>query len=537
VSASTLGDPRVLVVGAGPVGLLLACELARHGGAVRVVDKLPGPTDESRAIVVHARSLEMLERVGVVEEVVATGVRMTGAEFHLDGGTEARIPLDTVDSPYPFSVSLPQTDTERILTQRLRSLGVEVDRGVEFVGFEQDDEGVEGVEATLRLPDGQDENARYAYVVGTDGSRSTVRHACGTRLEGSFKGERFLLADVEAEYDLDRSTMHSFFVPNEGPLLLFPMRGERTRVMAQLTDQALSKGQPTLSETQDIADRRARGIRLLRAHWLTVFEIHHAQVPSYRYGRVFLAGDAAHVHSPAGAQGMNTGMQDAFNLGWKLPIAARSEAAPGLLDSYHAERHPVAARVIEQTTRLTEFATLSRPYERVIRDHLIHLASGLAPLRREMAKRTEETDVGYRGSPIVEAGHDRRGPRPGDAAPDVPGVSARGSFRRSLYEGTEHTLLYIARTPGDLDGAYETVPASPRAASARRLVVAAEEVDESWVDSSIADPEGRIADRYGVGEHGEIFAIRPDGYIGMRTRLDDHNRLDDYFATLYRATT
>jgi 2-polyprenyl-6-methoxyphenol hydroxylase-like FAD-dependent oxidoreductase len=341
-------------VGAGPVGLLLACELARRGVAVRVVDKLPSPTDESRAILIHARSLEMLERVGVVEDVLSTGLRTTGAEIHLDGRKEARLPLDTVDSPYRFSVTLPQTDTERILAERLRSLGVEVKRGVDFVGFEQDDEGVE---ATLRLADGGDENVDCAYVVGTDGGRSAVRHACGTKLEGTFKGERFLLADVEAEYDLDRSAMH-FFAPDEGLLLLFPMRGERTRVMAQLADQALPKGEPTLSEAQEIVDRRAPGIRLLPAHWLTVFEIHHAQVPSYRYGRVFLAGDAAHVHSPFGGQGMNTGMQDAFNLGWKLAIAVHGEAASGLLDSYHAERHPVAAGVIKQTTRLTALGTV-----------------------------------------------------------------------------------------------------------------------------------------------------------------------------------
>jgi 2-polyprenyl-6-methoxyphenol hydroxylase-like FAD-dependent oxidoreductase len=425
MSLSTIGDPDVLVVGAGPVGLLLACELARRGVAIRVVDKLPSPTTESRAIIVHARSLEMLERVGVAEEIISTGVRITEAKFHLDRKTEAQVSLDTVDSPYPFSVSLPQTDTERILTNRLRSLGVEVDRSVEFVSFDQDDDGVS---ALLRLADGREESVSCAYLVGTDGSRSTVRHACGTNLEGSFKGEQFLLADVEAEYDLGRNAMHSFFPPDEGPLLLFPMRGERTRVIAGLSDPVSSKGEPTLSETQDLVDRRAQGIKLLRAHWLTTFEIHHAQVPSYRYGRVFLAGDAAHVHSPAAGQGMNTGMQDAFNLGWKLAIGARDEAAPGFLDTYHAERHPVAARVIEQTTRLTAMGTLSRPYERILRDHLIHLAAGLAPISREMARQMEETDISYRGSPIVEPGHDRGKPRPGDAAPDVAGCPREGPF-------------------------------------------------------------------------------------------------------------
>lgn len=201
-------------------------------------------------------------------------------------------------------MTLPQTETERILTERLQALGVEIERGVELVTFDQDDERVE---ARLRLGDGREEAVRCAFIAGTDGSHSTVRSAAGTALEGTFTGEWFLLADVEAYYDLDRSAMHSFFTSGEGPLFLFPMRGERTRVIAQLTDPALSEREPTLSEAQDIVDRRAGGVRLLRAHWLTVFEIHHAQVPSYRYGRAFLAGDAAHVHSPAGGQGMNTG--------------------------------------------------------------------------------------------------------------------------------------------------------------------------------------------------------------------------------------
>jgi 2-polyprenyl-6-methoxyphenol hydroxylase-like FAD-dependent oxidoreductase len=165
---------------------------------------------------------------------------------------------------------------------------------------------------------------------------------------------------VEAEYGLDRSSMHSFFIPDGGLLMVFPLRGERVRVVAQLTEQAFSQSEPTLPEIQEIVDRCTQGIRLLRAHWLTTFEIRHAQVPSYRHGRVFLAGDAAHVHSPAGGHGMNTGMQDAFNLGWKLAIAARGEAAPGLLDSYHAERHPVAARVIKQAARMTTMGTLAR---------------------------------------------------------------------------------------------------------------------------------------------------------------------------------
>ena len=190
-------------------------------------------------------------------------------------------------------------------------------------------------------------------MVGTDGSHSTVRHQMGLGLEGSFKGQTFLIADVEAEYDLPRESMHTFF-HRDGTFLLFALRGDRVRIIAEVPT---GSPEPTLWEVQAIADARAGGIRLTEAHWLTVFEVHHAQVRSYRRGRAFLAGDAAHVHSPAGGQGMNTGMQDAFNLGWKLALALERHAAPSLLDSYDDERRPVAAQVIRQTTALTRLGT------------------------------------------------------------------------------------------------------------------------------------------------------------------------------------
>ena len=508
-------DSPVLVVGAGPVGLLLACELARRGVAARVIDKLPRPTTESRAIIVHARSLEMLERVGVVDEVMATGLKVTGAQFHADGATRAQIPLNTVDSPYPFSVTLPQTDTERILAERLAALGGAVERGTELVGLEEEEQIVR---ARLRREDGREEAVASSWVAGTDGSHSAVRSAVGMRLEGSFKGERFLLGDVEAEYDLDRAAMHTFFSADAAPLVVFPMRGERTRLIAQLTDEAeVDAGEPTLEQMQAIADRRAGGVRLLEAHWLTVFEIHHAQVPRYRHGRVFLAGDAAHVHSPAGGQGMNTGMQDAFNLGWKLALAVEGRSGAGLLDSYHEERHPVAARVIKQTTRMTDMATLRHKGQRTLRNHLIHLASGLAPIRAELANQVEETTINYRDSPVVAGAGRSGGPRPGDAAPDVAGLS----LHAALAEGTGHTLLQIGGAPG------AGGPGVP--ASVRRVFVSEGTSSEPGYDLTLFDPEHRIQGRYGVSDEGALFAIRPDGYIGLRATQSETDVTAGYF--------
>jgi 2-polyprenyl-6-methoxyphenol hydroxylase-like FAD-dependent oxidoreductase len=507
-------DPAVLIVGAGPVGLVLACELARRDVGLRLIDKLPRPTTESRAIVVHARSLEMLERIGVVDELMATGIKVTGAQFHADGVTRAEIALNTVDSPYPFSVTLPQTETERILRERLAGLGVTVEQGTELVGFDQD-EGL--VRARLRREDGRDETVASSWIAGTDGSHSTVRSATGAHLEGSFKGERFLMGDVEADYDLDRSSMHTFFSPGTGPIVVFPMRGERTRLIAQLTDEAdVDAGEPTLERMQAVADERAGGIKLLEAHWLTVFEIHHAQVPQYRHGRAFLAGDAAHVHSPAGGQGMNTGMQDAFNLGWKLALAADGRAAPGLLDSYHAERHPVAARVIKQTTRMTTMATLHGKGARALRNHLVHLAAGLAPVRAELADQTEETNINYRDSPLVAGAEHAAGPKPGDAAPDVAGLS----LHSVLADGTGHTLLQVGGAPAKPEWVERT--------AVRRVLVSDRTSSEPDYDVTVFDAEHRIQQRYGVAEEGALFAIRPDGYVGLRADVEDGGALAAY---------
>lgn len=512
----------VLIVGAGPVGLVLACELARRDVPIRLIDKRTEPTGESRAIVVHARSLEMMERIGTVDALIASGIPATAATFHADGKTLGRVALDTVDSPYPFSVSTAQTETERVLTERLSELGVVVERGVELVGFEQDDDEVR---STLRRADGTEEKVVSSWIAGTDGSRSTVRAQAGTRLEGSFKGERFLLGDVEAECELDRSSLHTYFVPDAGPLLVFPMLGERLRVIAQV-DDGFGDADPTLAQLQEICDHRAGGgISLTASHWITIFEIHHAQVPAYRHGRAFLAGDAAHVHSPAGGQGMNTGMQDAFNLGWKLALAASGQATPDLLDSYNDERHPVAARVIRQTTLMTNAGTLHHQLARRLRNHAIHLATGLAPIRARLADQTEETDVAYRESAIVAsrlAGHG--GPRPGDAAPDVAGVEP--ALHSAIAAGAGHTVLYLAG-PG---GAPAKV-AQDRAEL--RHVLVGDGIDPASFDQVIADPDRLVADRYGFGKQGGLVLVRPDGYVGLRANLGDEDAVSAYLAGIY----
>ena len=288
------------------------------------------------------------------------------------------------------------------------------------------------------------------------------------------------------------------------------------RVIAQVHDP---DGQPpnlnpAQAELQRIVGARGGGLRITRSHWLTEFEIHHAQVPAYRSGRVFLAGDAAHVHSPAGGQGMNTGMQDAFNLGWKLAMAVRGSGGQRLLDSYHAERHPVAAKVIEFTTRLTQLGTLHNELAIKLRNELMHAASGLAPVRHALADQVEEIGLGYRGSPIVLGRPHRGRLSAGDHAPHIADRAVQEQLSAAWPPGFGGHVIVTVAGPGQ-------APAPAEGASDARQVLVAPAIDgrSGGYFAAIADPRGQVAARYGLRAGGRVI-IRPDGYLGYVGDVD-----------------
>ncbi|MGF1425804.1 FAD-dependent monooxygenase [Kitasatospora sp. LaBMicrA B282] len=508
-----MSDP-IIVVGAGPVGLTAALELARRGVPVRIVDRLAEPTTESRAIVVHARSLEVFERLGLVDELIRAGVRTTAMEMHADGEVVARIALDLVDSPFPYSVTIAQTETERILTKALAEHGVTVEREVTLTGLTQDEHGAQVV---LEHADGRQETVSTGWLVGADGGHSQARHLVGSALAGTFKGEKFLMGDVNADHDLDPHSMYTFFAPHDGPLLVFPMEGDRLRLIANIaTDEERTATQEWLQQVVD--ERAERPIRIRDSRWLTVFEVHHAQVPEYRVGRVLLAGDAAHVHSPAGAQGMNTGIQDAHNLAWKLALVSAGQAGPALLDSYHAERHPVGAQVIQFASTLTRAGTIVNPIAQKLRNKGMHLLTGLAPVRQAMADRTEEVTVAYRKSPIVVQSRGRGELHAGDHLP------VAGPELRAALAGThEHVLLTVA-----VDG---SAPMPVPDVTVRQLLVSALGTAPTGYDAVIQDPDGRTAARYGLPNGGRIM-VRPDGYVAAIAPLDEDAPLYTYQALL-----
>ena len=525
----------VLIVGAGPTGLMTAVQLARRGVACRVIDRLPERSDRSRALVVHARTLELLQRFGAADDLLAAGRTALSGNLHVRGRLVARLPLGDIgvdDTPFPFLLFVSQVETERVLEDTLRRHGVAVERPVALVDFSQDQGGVT---ATLER-DGRREPVRCRYLVGADGSHSAVRHGLGLTFEGDAYPQRFMLADAAVDGDLEPG-LHIFFGTGGGLVAFFAMRGERRfRVLGTRPGRDDATGDPPLAELQALVDSVCgRPLPLRDVTWLTAFRLHHRGVDRYGEGRVFVAGDAAHIHSPAGGQGMNTGIQDAENLAWKLALVLWGRAPTSLLASYHAERHPVGQKLLAYTDRLFTIGSSRNPAVIWLRNLV---APRLAP--RVLAERSRrarvfrfvsQLGIRYRGSPIV--GEDRSarahfsgGPAPGERAPDAPILLADGASATlfAVLARAEFTLLVF---PGARDPATALAAIRELMNKTWRLgdLVAPVVVSRGPVGGSdparIGDPDGALHARYGLARGGDgLVLIRPDGYVAYRGVTD-----------------
>ncbi len=502
-----------MVDGAGPVGLTMACELTRHGIPCRIFDKAAEASPQSRALAIFPRTLEVFSTLGILDEVLAEGQRLEAICLYNENRLLARMDFESIDSPYRFALSLPQSRTERILAARLEALGVTVERQMELVGMDQDNTGVQ---ARYRTADGSETQAVGAWMIGCDGAHSGVRHLLGMDFQGAQYDEEFLLADVKIDSDLPTNAAHLFFT-GEGIMAYFPFAGGRGRIIADQRAGAVHAGaEPTMEELAGIVKARCfYPLAISDCVWKAWFRISHRMVQHYAARRVFLAGDAAHIHSPAGGQGMNTGIQDAFNLGWKLALVARGVAGPRLLESYEAERMPVARSVVNLTDRMTRAATAQSPVAKHLRDWLVPLLTGIPFVKETMAERLAEVSVDYRGSALSRnqgLGHLHAG----DRAPEVVFYDRSARVERSLFE--------MLRTPGFLLLGFDgTGPAPVSEASLRDLPGKVYRI----VSPGHESPAGTLEDRdclaraaYGAGEKGLVILIRPDGYVAYRGEND-----------------
>jgi 2-polyprenyl-6-methoxyphenol hydroxylase-like FAD-dependent oxidoreductase len=444
----------VLVVGAGPVGMTMASELVRYGVPVRIVDKAAQRTDKSKALVLWSRTLELLDRGGGSAPFIKAGFKAVAVNFITGEKVVGHVSMEAVRSPYPYALMLPQSETERLLEERLAALGVAVERRVELTTFTS---GAGGVEATLRHPDGREEVVSVDWLLGCDGAHSAVRHGLGAPFAGETNNSDWMLADVHMTGYPFPDSEASVYWHQDGAFVIFPISPGRYRVLADLPPAGAERPPtPTMDEVQAVIDRRGpSGMKAFDPIWLTGFRINGRKVANYRWGRVFLAGDAAHVHSPAGGQGMNTGMQDAFNLAWKLALFVRKACGEHLLDSYSPERSGVGDEVLKAAGRLTTIGTLKNPVLQTIRNLVGNVMLGFGSVQQAFADNMTEVSIGYPHSPLNGPSLSHADPRPGHRVVPVAGQTPVGSGGTPLFalfaEKTAATADLTSRFAGLLD--------------------------------------------------------------------------------------
>jgi 2-polyprenyl-6-methoxyphenol hydroxylase-like FAD-dependent oxidoreductase len=543
-----------LVVGAGPTGLAMAIELARHGLRPRIVDRAPQPSQTSRALGVHARTMEYFDRIGLADRALAEGRKAHGINVYSQRQRIVHLNFDQIESRFNFILILPQSATERLLAEKLEGLGVKVERNVELTGFHQQ---ASDVEATLRhADDGREELVRVPWLLGCDGAHSQVRHVLNMPFHGRAFEETFSLADVRLEANLpdDEATI---FLSSGDIVALFPMPGERRfRVVIERHQGPPVAGEPALEEFQRAMDEQSpAAARLSDPVWMSHFRISQRQVEQYRRGRVFLAGDASHIHSPVGGQGMNTGIQDAVNLGWKLGLVHSGRADEKLLASYDEERRPVGRRLLQATGAMSQALLLRHPVADKLRDWTASLLTSLDVVQDKIRSSISELGIHYRSSPIVaeQRPSDWRsalsslwetGPRAGDRAPDAASLRTGDGKDLRLFDllsGTGHVLLSFVGPGGDAIAArarqqrlaevaqryhgllerYTVLPSDGQAAGV------------SHDSSTIIDAVGELHRVYGVRDE-TMFLVRPDGYLAYRSEPADADKLAAYLARHFK---
>jgi 2-polyprenyl-6-methoxyphenol hydroxylase-like FAD-dependent oxidoreductase len=494
----------VLIVGAGPTGLMLANQLGRRGVRATIIDRHSGPAQESRAMAVQARTLEIYDRLGVAAQAVALGAPGNGANIWVRGRKRARVPLQEIGegvSPFPYVLMLGQDDNERILGAHLRRWNMDVQWNTELVSLEQ---YPDHVRVTLTGPDGQARVVHASYVAGCDGGRSAVRQMNGIDFVGEPYDHVFFVADTEATGPMVPNELNSYLY-KDGFNLFFPMRGRNGwRVIGILPE--------TLRERQGLAfedllpwlrEETGRGLSFQACHWFSTYRIQHRCAERFRDRRCFLLGDAAHVHSPMGGQGMNTGLQDAYNLGWKLALVVGGRADEALLDSYAAERMPVAHRLLETTDRAFKLIVSKSWLAGLFRTRIMAVLVAQA-MKRKRARRLafmtlSQTGIQYRQSPLSQTiAAAPEAPQAGDRFPWThlafrPGGPSEDVFQK--MDDTRFTLLIFGQPGsgaslagfGDLVNVH-TIPQTP-------------ENDAALAALSIDGPA--------------YYLVRPDGYVAL----------------------
>jgi 2-polyprenyl-6-methoxyphenol hydroxylase-like FAD-dependent oxidoreductase len=509
----------VLIIGAGPTGLMLANQLGRRGIRAAIIDRHSGPAQQTRAMAVHARTLEIYSKLGIAQRAVELGLPGTGANLWSGGRRRAHIPFTGMgegQSAFPYVLMLGQDDNERILGEHLRRWNMDVLWDHELVALEQ---APGHVTATITGPDGKTTTVTAAYVAGCDGGRSAVRELNGIKFVGAPYEQSFYVADTVATGPMVPNELN-VFLWRRGFHLYFPMRGtDRWRVIGILPAHLHDQASVTFEDlVPSLLQEASSGLTFKSCSWFSTYRIHHRCTERFRDRRCFLLGDAAHVHSPMGGQGMNTGLQDAYNLAWKLALVVTGRADSALLDSYEAERAPVAHRLLETTDRAFQAVISDSWMASIFRTRIIGHVAALAISQRRVQKRAfrilSQIGISYRESPLSQTwpGVTAKAPRAGDRFPWLHLRFQADAAPVDLFERLDDTrfnLLVIGQPAptrdqlgcGDLLQIHEVPSDAENVAALARVEISAP----------------------------AYYLLRPDGHIGRSGEGVDAGGIKDWF--------
>jgi 2-polyprenyl-6-methoxyphenol hydroxylase-like FAD-dependent oxidoreductase len=500
-------DAPVLIAGAGPTGLVLALWLTRLGVRVRIIDKAAEPGTTSRALAVQARTLELYHQVGLDDAVIAGGVKIQNLNLWVSGRREASVPLTRAGedlTPYSFALVFPQDAHERLLTERLETLGVRVERKTELVRFSQHDAGVT---ATLRLSDSSEESCEAMYLAGCDGASSIVRAQIGVGFPGGTYTGLFYVADVVGTGQPTNDDLH-VDIEDADFLILFPLKGDRRWRLVGTVRDVPDKEHGTLT-FDDVKGKAVEHLRLniQEVNWFSSYRVHHRVALRFRDRRAFLLGDAAHIHSPVGGQGMNTGIGDAVNLAWKLALVLKGSAHERILDTYEPERIAFARRLVATTDRGFVFVTSRGGVARLMRKRIVPLVLPLLfrlrAMRELLFRTVSQTQINYRGSPLSEGAAGKV--RGGDRLPWVRLGSGGDNFE-ALVTLDWQVHLYGEAGSGELK----------------------EVCGELGLSLHVFPWEPRMQ-RPGF-QKDALYLVRPDGYVALADASANPAELRRYFA-------
>lgn len=525
--------PSVLIVGAGPTGLVMACQLALRNVPFRIVDKNDDHTTQSRALVVQARSLEIFDQMGIAQEALDRGVRARTVSLVVNGKRVFQLPIGNVGerlTAFPYLLMIEQSQTEAILTGYLARLGHTVERNTELLDLA---DGDHAVTAAVRHRDDTEEVIQADWLIGADGAHSVVRQKLGIPFAGKTYEQSLFVLDCEVDPPLPHDAMH-VVMSDRGFTGFFPLTNGRSRVLGTVPAGLEERDALTFEDVATEFDRRVRmPVRLKNPAWISLYRSHHRVVSTFRKGRCFLAGDAAHIHSPVGAQGMNTGLQDAFNLAWKLALVTQERARPSLLDTYHDERITIATRLVQTTDRAFNYVNSQHPLLKTMRLRLLPLVLPLvAPLAlrqrflRELVFRTiSQIGIHYRDSVLSQEAADaqfpRSAPHPGDRVPYVPPHGRFPGSQHLVSGGKFHLVLFSGATSGS----------EMRSRATQALTGFAELIE--CEDVPLTSETQTLYRAFGVRERA-YYLIRPDQYVAYRGLSLEEGGLQRYLQARFQ---